>query len=106
MRCINMRKIPESILEKIGEAKAKQLKELDLSTQSFGPDEKRLSFIPPEVFELTQLEVLNLSGNKIAAIPEVIGQLRKLTTLDLTYNELTVVPDAIGQLQSLTELKL
>jgi internalin A len=48
-----MSETPKYILEKIREAKEKQLKELDLSSRD-------LIFIPLEVFELTQLEVLRI----------------------------------------------
>jgi hypothetical protein len=97
----NMNKIPEHFLKKIQEAKEKQLKELDLIG-----DYLSLASIPAEVFELEQLEVLNLINNHLTAIPDAIAQLRNLKSLDLSYNRLTTVPGAIGQLQNLMSLNL
>lgn len=78
-----MKKIPESILKKIREAEEKGLKELDLS-YDWENREKRLTQIPTEVFELDDLEVLNLSGNLLTAVPESISQLQNLTSLNLS----------------------
>jgi len=59
-----MSNMPESVLEKIREAKEKQLKELDLSTIFTGADETRMPFIPPEVFELTRFSASSCPFSK------------------------------------------
>jgi internalin A len=96
-------RIPKYIREKIREAKEKGLKELDLSSRS---RHGRLNQIPPGVFELKQLEELNLNANLLASIPDSITQLQNLTSLNLSNNGLTTVPDSITQLQNLTSLDL
>jgi internalin A len=72
----------------------------------FGNEEKQLTQIPSEVFELEHLEVLNLSWNQFITVPEFISKLQKLMSLDLRYNQLTTVPESISRLQNLTELYL
>ncbi len=98
--------IPKHVLEKIREAKEKQLKELDLGNDWETKDDQKLTKIPPEVFELEQLEVLNLHYNLLTSVPDSITQLQNLTTLNLSQNKLTEIPESITQLQSLTTLNL
>jgi Leucine-rich repeat (LRR) protein len=75
-------------------------KELDLSNQN-------LIQVPNYVFEKTNLEILNLSNNKLTgAIPGEIRFLTKLKTLDLSNNLLTGVPAEVGQLDNLEILNL
>ncbi|MEH2179317.1 COR domain-containing protein [Nostoc sp.] len=101
-----MTNTPQHFLEKIREAKEKQLQELDLSHDWLGDDKEKLTEIPTEVFELEWLEVLNLSGNILTTLPEAITRLQHLTTLYLSDNELTTLPEAIIRLQQLTSLDL
>jgi internalin A len=100
-----MTKTPEHILEKIREAKEQGLKELDLSYDWDGQGEK-LTEIPDEVFELGNLEVLNLSHNAITSVPKSLSRLQKLSSLNLRYNQLPEMPEWISQLQNLTSLDL
>ncbi|MEH2450223.1 leucine-rich repeat domain-containing protein [Nostoc sp.] len=81
-----MANTPQHFLEKIREAKEKQLKELDLSRDWLGDDKEKLTDIPTEVFELEWLKVLNLSGNILTTLPEAITRLQHLTTLYLSDN--------------------
>lgn len=78
-----MSQTPKRIRAKIQEAKEKQFKELDLSWKWGRPENERLTQIPVEVFELTQLEVLNLSFNRLTTIPDAITHLQNLASLDL-----------------------
>ncbi len=59
-----MSDIPAEFLEKIKEAKDKQLQELNLC----GNESYWLTEIPAEVFELKHLRKLDLSTNKITII--------------------------------------
>ncbi|MDZ8257319.1 COR domain-containing protein [Nostoc sp. ChiQUE01b] len=101
-----MANTPQRFLEKIREAKEKQLKELDLSNDWNSDDNEKLTEIPAEVFELKWLEVLNLSDNKLTMLPDAIAHLQQLTTLKLSRNQLTMLPDVIARLQQLTSLYL
>jgi internalin A len=100
-----MESTPEYIPKMIRNAKEKQLKLLDLSNR-MAENYRKLSHIPTEVFELEQLEVLNLRFQLLASVPDSISQLQNLTELYLGSNELTTIPDSISQLQNLTILDL
>ena len=69
-------------------------------------DDKKLTEIPTEVWELEQLKVLNLSYNQLTTIPESIAKLTELTRLDLRGNQLTTIPKSITKLTNLTGLYL
>ena len=80
--------IPEHFRQRIQEAKEQQLSELDLSNPYFAEDSQKLTRIPPLVFELTHLKVLNLSKNRLSHLPESIDSLSNLGWL-FSYNTLT-----------------
>ncbi|MEH2356125.1 COR domain-containing protein [Nostoc sp.] len=101
-----MANTPQRFLEKIREAKEKQLKELDLSSNRRTDDKEKLTEIPAEVFELEWLEVLNLSFNQLTTLPEAIARLQQLTSLHLSGNQLRTLPEAIARLQKLISLHL
>ena len=72
---------------------------LDLSGQ-------RLTALPPEVGQITELVWLDLGGNELTGLPPEIGQLTNLQTLKLRGNQLTGLPPEIGQLTNLRTLDL
>jgi internalin A len=96
---------PKPVLEKIQEAKEKQLKELDLNDRGIKENDKLIRF-PPEILELDKLKVLKMRGHLLTSIPEAISKLKNLTWLDLSVNKLTGLPDSIIQLQQLTYLDI
>ena len=75
------------------------LKELNISYN-------QITTIPDEITNLSNLTSLYLNSNKITAIPDEIANLSNLTTLDLSSNKITVIPDTIAQLANLTTLSL
>ena len=83
---------------RIKEAKEQGLTELDLSSDWRTNDADKLKEIPAEVFELEQLESLNLSYNKITTIPQEITRLQNLKSLDLWSNKLREFPHVLGNL--------
>ena len=120
--------IPERFLEKIKEAKEKELEALDLSSYDLDEREK-LTIITDEVFELTHLKSLNLSHNRLSYLPDFFANLpnliflylsnnnlsklppsftclSNLSTLDLSENRLSSLPDFFGDIISLTTLDL
>jgi GTPase SAR1 family protein len=103
---------PQHILERIRQVKAQHLTKLDLSSGWDVPEEKKLTEIPAEVFELEWLEELNLKDNHLTTIPESIGNLKNLSVLNLSSwhipdeFKLKALPDSIGNLQNLTLLGL
>ena len=66
----------------------------------------QLTVLPAEVVQLTNLHTLDLQGNRLTVLPAEIGQLTNLHTLDLQGNRLTVLPAEIGQLTNLQRLSL
>lgn len=66
-----------------------------------------LSILPASVETLTDLQNLNICGNKLmTSLPEEIGELRNLRTLNLSGTKLTKLPESIGNLVLLEELYL
>ena len=96
---------PAWALEKIREAKEKKLATLHLSV-AYNDSREKLTKLPDEIFELSWLTALGLSGNGLRTLPESITRLQNLTTLDLSDNELNTLPVSITKLQNLISLNL
>ncbi|MGJ7615073.1 MULTISPECIES: leucine-rich repeat-containing protein kinase family protein [unclassified Variovorax] len=61
-----------------------------------------LTEFPREIFDLADsLEVLNLSGNALAALPDDLHRLHRLRVLFCSDNRFTTLPEAIGRCQGL-----
>jgi internalin A len=52
----------------------------------------KLDSLPPELFELTQLQVLWLSGNQLTELPPDVGVFRQLRRLRLDRNKMATLP--------------
>ncbi|HYV47227.1 MAG TPA: COR domain-containing protein [Myxococcaceae bacterium] len=61
---------------------------------------------PKELFELDQLEVLTMWGNRLQSIPQELAKLRRLHTLQLSRNALEEVPSWLFELPDLKRLSL
>ncbi|MFT5465988.1 MAG: GTPase SAR1 family protein [Verrucomicrobiales bacterium] len=85
--------------KKIEEAFRTGAKDLDLSNMW-------LIELPESLGQLTQLQTLGASRNKLTALPESLGQLTQLQTLDLSNNQLTELSESLGQLTQLEALDL
>ncbi|KAL3158636.1 hypothetical protein ABBQ32_011386 [Trebouxia sp. C0010 RCD-2024] len=62
--------------------------------------------IPVQLWSLTSLTHLSLTGNMLATIPADLKQLTALTSLNLSHNRITEVPEFISKLQALQDLDL
>ncbi len=91
--------IPIEAILRIKEAKNKHKTTLYLMNLG-------LLSLPEELWELTNLRGLDLSGNKIGELPEQIGLLTNLRGLSLSRNQISNIPKQIGQLTNLQELSL
>ncbi|MBS4165276.1 Uncharacterized protein NEOC65_000329 [Neochlamydia sp. AcF65] len=65
-----------------------------------------LTFLPPEIWQLSRLSCLSISNDQLTTLPPEIGQLSHLQTLDLCCNQLTTLPGELWQLFELRELYL
>src|SRR2546423_14354880 len=101
-----MTDVSQRFAETIRRAKENKLTEIDFSIEFPSPDEEKLTSLPVDVFELDQLEVLNLSGHNVTALPEAVGDLRKLKKLDLSFSRLENIPPEIGKLKKLLTLNI
>jgi len=68
--------------------------------------ENQLSFLPPEIGYLIQLEILNLKHCSLSVLPKEIGQLKSLHNMNLDYNEIETIPVEVAELLELEELHL
>lgn len=66
----------------------------------------KIDFIPPEVFEMTDITSLWLCHNKITVVPSSIGDLKRLEVLSLQSNLLTNIPPEVCLLERLTTIHL
>ena len=61
---------------------------------------------PHQVYKLPQLEILDLSRNKLSKVPDEIGNMKALRVLSLLNNSIENVPYCLGNLDTLRILKL
>ena len=66
-----------------------------------------VSWLPPAIAHLTNLEVLNLNSMEdLRSLPDEIGDLESLKSLDLSCSNIEEIPTSIGLLQNLEDLDL
>lgn len=92
-----MVEIPDYILDRINEAKEKHLPQLSLRYAE-------LVAIPEMVFNLSRLEVLDLSGNSLQKVPDSVSKLKNLKEIYLNGNKLREIPFALFNLDALATL--
>ncbi|MBS4165277.1 Uncharacterized protein NEOC65_000330 [Neochlamydia sp. AcF65] len=103
---LNQPQIKSLPLKQKGELLAQWIEEHGKNITHLNLEELGLTSLPPELWQLSQLQVLCLSNNLLTAIPAEIGQLSQLCQLKLDRNQLTALPAAIGQLSQLKKLWL
>lgn len=89
-------------IELIRKAKKSRSRKLDLNLSTLS----KLDRIPDELFELTDLEELNLGGHRLTEVPDEITRLENLSELYLYGNQFTVFPAPVFRLKSLTLLDI
>ena len=87
----------KQVLAEIEQAARSGATRLDLA-------DSRLTRLPAEIGQLTNLRWLSLERNQLREVPVEIGQLTNLRDLDLKGNQLRDVPAEIGQLTNLQDL--
>ncbi|WP_052436067.1 leucine-rich repeat domain-containing protein [Neochlamydia sp. EPS4] len=93
-------------LEKKGELCSDWIEENCKNITSLALSKAGLTYLPPEICQLSQLRYLYLSYNQLTALPAEIRQLSQLQKLYLGYNQLTALPTEIWQLSKLKCLSL
>ena len=79
--------------------------ESSLASNVLSLREQRLLAVPPELFMMTHVEMLDLAWNKIKELPGEVCHLTKLKKLYLDHNQLTKLPHDLHKLgHSLTLL--
>ncbi len=66
----------------------------------------RLKFLPNELFNLAQLEILELNNNALEALPSEIGNLVNVKVLNLNINSLQGLPQEIVNLKKLEMINI
>jgi hypothetical protein len=89
----------EEALRRIKEAAETGATRLVLSRQG-------LTELPPELFQLKNLTILDLIGNSLTCLPPELFQLKNLKELWLAVNQLAELPPQIVQLTNLKVLSL
>ena len=82
-------------MEKIQRAKENQSLALDLSGMG-------LVSLPPQLWQLTALEKLDVYSNQLTALPEAIGRLSDLQELRIYGAKLTGLPSSSARLRIYT----
>ena len=95
LRCVNM------MCEKVGEAcvcrLSRVLEKNGAVLRSLCLAGNGLEQLPPSVFELPHLQVLDLSGNAWREIPESVVNLKSLKVLDVTGNPIQGIPKSVAK---------
>ena len=63
-------------------------------------DERRLTYLPDEVCEATEIGLLSIGINKVKKIPQEIGNLQNLYRLFMGNNLIEVVPKSLTELRN------
>lgn len=87
------------VQKRLNKAKSSKAKRADLSRLN-------LKTIPHEVFEMKDLQQLDLSSNSLTTISDELATLPQLNILELSNCEFTTVPNILGQISSLEQLDL
>ena len=69
--------------------------------RSLGLRSNRLTCLPAEVGDLTELEALYLTDNALRQLPRSVGRLRRLRKLQAASNRLEALPDELALLPEL-----
>ncbi|XP_069132097.1 malignant fibrous histiocytoma-amplified sequence 1 homolog isoform X2 [Argopecten irradians] len=80
-----------------------EMKELT-NLEDLNISECNLPYIPPVIWRLTSLKVLDISRNKINMLPSEIGNLGNLISLNLKHTNLATLPPEIAYCQDLEEI--
>lgn len=89
----------KTVDEKIAEAIQSGATHLNLSGA-------RLTSLPKEIGELSQLRTINLSANNLNSLSDNINQLKNLNSIDLRWNQLVSLPKGISELPKLRSIDL
>ncbi|MBS4168650.1 leucine-rich repeat domain-containing protein [Parachlamydia sp. AcF125] len=104
--CLNQAKMKTLLLKQKGELLKEWIKEHGKYISELNLSNLGLTFLAPEIGQLSNLKMLDLKRNQLTVLPTTIGQLTRLQLLDLGTNQLTALSDTIGQLSGLKVLYL
>ncbi|WP_213156117.1 leucine-rich repeat domain-containing protein [Neochlamydia sp. AcF65] len=93
-------------LEKQGKLLRDWIEENCKNTTALNLSGVGLTYLPPEICQLSKLQRLDLNQNQLTNLPTEIGQLSQLQELYLDQNQLSSLPAESGQLSQLKWLCL
>jgi Leucine-rich repeat (LRR) protein len=67
---------------------------------------KRITFLPKEIAQYKDLEIVNLSLNQFSSVPKVLEKLEHLHTLVLSYNSFSKLGNSLQKMKKLRHLDL
>lgn len=82
-----------------------EMKELT-NLEDLNISECNLPYIPPVIWRLTSIKILDISRNKINMLPSEIGNLGNLISLNLKHTNLATLPPEIAYCQDLEEIQM
>lgn len=91
-------------IEEITTIKGGRVIELNLNNRDLVNE--GIKFLPKEIGELTELQILTINDNDLTHLPEEIFNCTKLVKLEIKNNELINLPSGIRKLTNLRELDL
>lgn len=102
LRNCGLNKIPQEIFQ------YKHIRTINLSNDNFCTDElkNKISEIPDEISQLSNLTRFDISNNIVSVVSEEIARIRTIKYLDFSYNKLTHLSEKIANIPSLKELHL
>lgn len=89
----------------VATAKSENRRELSLIGSEISERIERKG-LDPTIFDLSNLNLLDISKTCLASLADDIGKLTNLTNLTLQFNSLITLPDAVGRLSKLKFLDI
>ena len=102
----NDNSIPGDVVDRVVLSESNWQIEIKVRTRELQAQHLFWSRIPPALFQIRELETLDLSKNILCEIPGAFTNLQNLTELNLSFNRIETFPAVLGRLPNLKRLSL